>query len=134
MNEDRELAELETELIKASIEYRKELLHGALTVGQAAALLQLSAADVMKRLEARDILGIFDQGEWRFPVAQFEQGKILPGLPDVIKILSENKVTPLEQLSWLIEPHPTFGTSPMEVLRAGETSRIIAGARAVNVS
>lgn len=134
MKEDRELAALEARLIKASIAYRNELLHGSLTVAQVAALLHTSTADVMRRLTDRTILGICDAGEWRFPAAQFRQGQVLSGLAEVLKILAENNLMALEQLSWLVEPHPTFRTSPFETLRAGDIALVVSGARAVNVS
>jgi hypothetical protein len=134
MKEDRELAELEAKLIRASIAYRNELLHGALTVVQVAALLHVSPADVMQRMADHAILGIVDEGEWRFPTAQFEQGRVLPGLDQVLKILTDSNVTAIQQLSWLVEPHPAFGASPIETLRAGEIARVVSGAWAVNVS
>lgn len=134
MREDRELAELEARLIKASIAYRNEQLKGALTIGQAAALLHTSTADVLRRVADHTLLGIFDAGKWRFPAAQFEQGQVLPGLAEVLKILADSNVTALQQLSWLVEPHPTFGTSPIETLRAGDIARVVSGAWAVNAS
>ena len=84
-----------------------------------------SRQTVHDRLKAGTLLGILDQGKWRFPLWQFDAegpNGVIDGLAQVLKAL---QVSNLAKARWLQKPHPVFGGStPVDLLRqvASKTS------------
>ena len=64
------------------------------------------------RLKADTLLGILDQGKWRFPLWQFAPdgpNGVIGGLAQVLQAL---QMSNLAKARWLQRPHPVFGGLP----------------------
>jgi hypothetical protein len=89
-----------------------------------------SRQTVHDRLRAGTLLGILDQGKWRFPpLWQFDAdgaNGVIDGLAQVLQALQD---TNLAKARWLQKPHPVFGgSSPLELLRHGRIEDVLAEA------
>lgn len=102
---------------------------GALAVIAAAALLKSSRQAVNKAIKSGRLIAYEDKaGHYRLPACQFEDDRILPGLPDVLRAL------PVEgfwsRLSFLLaEDAALEGMDPISALKAGKTEAVVSAAR-----
>lgn len=97
---------------------------GALTSEQVAAVLNLSRQAVDKRRSSNQLLAL-TQGRrgYSYPGFQFEDGKTLPGLEDVLKAL--NALDPWMQLNFFTSPAERLGgKTPIEALREGRLNDV----------
>lgn len=112
---------------------RRQLLDDSLTAPQVAKLLGSSRQTPLSRLEADNLLAVFDRGAWRFPAWQFDpEGPdgVIQGLPKVLGAL--NGLSPFAKLVWLTRPSPYLDRrSPAETLREGELDRVLDEARSL---
>jgi hypothetical protein len=104
----------------------------ASTIGTAEVNELLAAGSrqtVHDRLKAGSLLGILDQGKWRFPLWQFDAdgpNGVIDGLAQVLPAL---QVSNLAKARWLQKPHPVFGGStPVDLLRQGRLEEVLAEA------
>ncbi len=105
---------------------RREMLKDALNISQVAMLLQLSEGEITQKMKDKMLLGIDCNGEYRFPVWQFDLKHphgIIDKLPDVLKAL---EMPDISKLSWLVSPNKTLGKTlkectPYDVLRTGSS-------------
>ena len=123
-------AQLEFEALRRSFALRHQLL--ASTIGTAEVNELLAAGSrqtVHDRLKAGTLLGILDQGKWRFPLWQFDAdgpNGVIDGLAQVLQAL---QVSNLAKARWLQKPHPVFGGStPLDLLRHGRLEDVLAEA------
>jgi hypothetical protein len=123
-------AQLEFEALRRSFALRRQLL--ASTIGSAEVnelLATGSRQTVHDRLKASTLLGILDQGKWRFPLWQFDAegpNGVINGLAQVLQAL---QVSNLAKARWLQKPHPVFGGStPVDLLRQGRLEEVLAEA------
>jgi hypothetical protein len=123
-------AQLEFESLRRSFALRRQLL--ASTIGTAEVNELLAAGSrqtVHDRLRAGTLLGILDQGKWRFPLWQFDAdgpNGVIDGLAQVLQAL---QVSNLAKARWLQKPHPVFGGStPLDLLRHGRLEDVLAEA------
>ena len=123
-------AQLEFEALRRSFALRHQLL--ACTIGTAEVNELLAAGSrqtVHDRLKAGTLLGILDQGKWRFPLWQFDAdgpNGVIDGLAQVLQVL---QVSNLAKARWLQKPHPVFGGStPLDLLRHGRLDVVLAEA------
>jgi hypothetical protein len=123
-------AQLEFEALRRSFALRRQLL--ASTIGSAEVnelLATGSRQTVHDRLKAGTLLGILDQGKWRFPLWQFDAegpNGVINGLARVLQAL---QVSNLAKARWLQKPHPVFGGStPVDLLRQGRIEEVLAEA------
>jgi hypothetical protein len=123
-------AQLEFEALRRSFALRHQLL--ASTIGTAEVNELLAAGSrqtVHDRLRAGTLLGILDQGKWRFPLWQFDAdgpNGVIDGLAQVLQAL---QVSNLAKARWLQKPHPVFGGStPLDLLRHGRLEDVLAEA------
>jgi hypothetical protein len=123
-------AQLEFEALRRSFALRHQLL--ACTIGTAEVTELLAAGSrqtVHDRLRAGTLLGILDQGKWRFPLWPFDAdgpNGVIDGLALVLQAL---QVSNLAKARWLQKPHPVFGGStPLELLRHGRLEDEVAEA------
>ena len=123
-------AQLEFEALRRSFALRRQLL--ASTIGTAEVNELLAAGSrqtVHDRLRAGTLLGILDQGKWRFPLWQFDAdgpNGVIDGLALVLQAL---QVSNLAKARWLQKPHPVFGGStPVDLLRQGRLEDVLAEA------
>ena len=80
------------------------LIETSLSAAQAAALLGVDVSRVRQRIRARSLLGVEHEGEWRLPRFQFERKHVLPGLAEVLAVLSPD-LNPLDMASWFLAPN-----------------------------
>jgi hypothetical protein len=130
-----ERAETEVDLLRRSFARRHELLAGALTASEVAALLSTSRQTPHDRVARRSLLAVLDRGAYRFPRWQFDpdgEDGVVPGLPAVLRSLA---VSPLTKVAWLTRANPVLdGQTPFAALKAGQAERVVALARAVGVA
>jgi hypothetical protein len=107
---------------------RQEMLRtagGALTSEQVAEVLNLSRQAVDKRRSSNQLLAL-TQGRrgYSYPGFQFDEGKTLSGLEDVLKALSA--LDPWMQLNFFTSPIERLGgKTPIEDLREGRVKDVI---------
>lgn len=78
------------------------------------------------------MLAVLDGGSLRFPSWQFDPSGpngVIEGLPEVLRAL---RTKPFVKLSWLVRTNQMFDRkTPVELLKKGETERVVRAARAV---
>jgi hypothetical protein len=110
------------------LELRQEMLKksgGALTSEKVAEVLKVSRQAVDKRRAANQLLAL-TQGRrgYSYPIFQFEDGKTLSGLDQVLAKL--NALDPWMQLSFFTTPHDRLsGKAPLDVLRQGQIDDVV---------
>ncbi|MEI9980198.1 MAG: hypothetical protein WDN23_14585 [Edaphobacter sp.] len=111
---------------------RQEMLKaagGALSSEQVGEVLGLSRQAVDKRRSTNQLLAL-TQGRrgYSYPAFQFDEGKTLEGLEEVLKSLSA--VDPWMQLNFFTSPNERLsGNTPIEALRRGKSSEVAKIAR-----
>ncbi len=69
-------------------------------------------------------------GTLAYPTFQFQGGKVLPGLRDVLAVLPEGVVSRWSVAAWLITPDPEFdGRTPVDLLAEGQVVVVVGAAR-----
>lgn len=126
-------AELEFQALQARFAMRRELLAQCIGTSEVVSLLGLRNRQTpLDRVKAKTLLAIRDQGQWRFPLWQFDPDGpdgVVAGLPDV---LAELPVADLIKARWLQRPQPLLdGHTPLQLLHEGQLDRVLAEARAV---
>lgn len=123
-------ARLEFEALRCSFALRLRLL--ASTIGTAEVNELLAAGSrqtVHDRLKAGTLLGILDQGKWRFPLWQFDADGPNGVIDAPAQVLQSLQVSNLAKARWLQQPHPVFGGStPLDLLRPGRLEDVLAEA------
>lgn len=96
-----------------------------LETGQVCALLGVSRETIRKKLERRQLLALPKGNEDRvYPAFQFKDGKVLPGIKEVLQAL--NSDTPFEVLSFLLSRSPVFGNrTALEALQADKIDEVV---------
>ena len=113
------------------LELRQEMLkkaEGVLSSEKVAELLNLSRQAVDKRRAANQLFAL-TQGRrgYSYPSFQFEDGKTLDGLEEVLRNLSA--LDPWMQLRFFINPHERLGNkTPIEALRSGRVNDVVRAA------
>lgn len=130
----KEKLELEMESLFRYFERRRELLAGALTATQVAKLLGTSRQTPHDRMKSQTLLGILDNGVYRFPAWQFDPSGsdgVIEGFPEVLRML---KVSDFAKLNWLMRANPFLDhLTPIEALKQGQKERVIEQAASVGV-
>ena len=126
-------AKLEFEALQARFARRRDLLQHCIGSNEVVRLLALRNRQTpLDRLKARTLLAIRDQGQWRFPLWQFDPDGpdgVIAGLPEVLAALP---VADLIKARWLQRPQPRLdGKTPLQALRSGQLDRVLAEARSV---
>lgn len=137
---DLELNRLLSKLLNRSLKRQAELLKGSLNASEVANLLRVPPQTPLDWAKEHLLLAVQDNGEWRFPLCQFDSNNpsgLVPGLTEILKAMAANDVAELAMLSWLMQPDATFeGRSPIELLRTHEPeqfNRVLYAARATGV-
>jgi hypothetical protein len=126
-------AELEFQALQARFAMRRQLLAQCIGTSEVVSLLGLRNRQTpLDRLKAGTLLAIRDQGQWRFPLWQFDPDRpdgVIAGLPEVLAALP---IADLIKARWLQRPQPLLdGQTPLQVLRDGQRDRVLTEARAV---
>jgi hypothetical protein len=115
------------------IEHRKriiEKLEGTLSVEQVSELIGISRQAVDKRRSQNQLIGLI-QGKrgYAYPAFQFEDGKTLDGLQEVLDALSEHD--PWMQSIFFANANDRLnGGTPLDALRQGKTEAVVRAAEA----
>jgi len=104
------------------------LLATALTTREAAALLGTGESRVRQRLKEKTLYGVKAGRENRLPAFQFEGGKEVPGIGEVLRHV-DRSLHPVALLNWFTLPSPDLyldeeeerAVSPREWLLSGGT-------------
>lgn len=122
----KEKIELEMQSLLTYFRQRRHLLEGSLTASQVAELLGTSRQTPHDRIKSKTLLGLRDNGVYRFPVWQFDpEGSdgVIEGLPDVLKAL---QVSDFAKLNWLMKPNPFLkGLTPVEALKQKQVKQVL---------
>ena len=109
-------------------ELRQEMLKksgGVVSSGRVAELLNVTRQAVDKRRAANQLLAL-TQGRrgYSYPTFQFEDGKTLNGLEEVLRNL--RALDPWMQLRFFTSPHERLGNeTPIEALRSGKVNDVV---------
>ena len=133
------LAVLELANLKRYYQRRRELLANSITTPEVAKLIGCQAiTTVHDRRKANTILGLKDNGVYKFPLWQFDpegDDGVIDGLPEILKTL---QVSNFAKLNWLTKPLKAFeARTPIEVLKSGserDIEDLIVEARGVGVA
>lgn len=114
---------------------RRALLGSTASVAEVAEILGVGRQTPHDRQKAGTLLGVKDQGQWRFPLWQLDADGphgVLPGFPAVLQALRVTSLSPMACLRWFVTPKQLLeGRTPVEALQAGEVEDALAEARAV---
>lgn len=101
------------------------LIAGALTVGAAAARLEVDKSTIRRRLRRRELYGFHSGGRWRLPAFQFLGRGTLPGLKTAFKDL-DTEIHPLSVHRFFMTPQRDLvardgddATTPRDWLQQG---------------
>ncbi|MGB5635214.1 MAG: hypothetical protein WBM44_27460 [Waterburya sp.] len=115
------LAVLELANLERYYQRRRELLARSITTPEVAKLIGCQAiTTVHDRRKAGTLLGLKDNGVYKFPLWQFDpegDDGVIDSLPELIRILH---ISNFAKLNWLGKPLRAFkGRTPVEVLKNG---------------
>ncbi len=130
----KERVELEFATLYKYFENRRKLLESALNPTQVGKLLNVTRQTAHDRREAGTMLGVLENGVWKYPIIQFDPegpNGVVDGLPDVLKAL---KVSELAKVSWLTRTNPVLGSTPIDALKNGRKKDVLTEALAVGVA
>jgi hypothetical protein len=132
-DEKKELALLN---LMNSFAQRAKLLQDTISTTQVAELLSCRSRQTpLDRREKKTLLAVKDNGQWQYPLWQFDpEGNdgVINGLPETIQAL---KVSDLAKVSWLTSPNRIFDNlTPLEMLKQGEIKRVVREALGVGLT
>ncbi|PSB06016.1 hypothetical protein C7B62_23900 [Pleurocapsa sp. CCALA 161] len=133
------LAMLELANLERYYQRRRELLKSSITTPEVAKLIGCQAiTTVHDRRKAGTLLGLKDNGVYKFPLWQFDpegDDSVIDRLPELLKTL---QISDFAKLNWLSKPLRAFeGRTPVEVLKSGDerdVEDLIVEARGVGVA
>lgn len=97
---------------------------GLLSAEQVAALLGITRAAVDKRRSVGKALAVRVRGDWHYPAAQFRDGEVLPGIPEIVAHRTDTSGWAV--LSFLLaEEGALGGRTPLAALRAGALEPVL---------
>ena len=107
------------------------LLASALTTKEAAEVLEVGESRIRQRLGERTLYGVKAGRENRLPAFQFEGGKEVPGIAQVLKHV-DRSLHPVAVLNWFVLPNPDLfldeearGVSPRHWLLSGGDPEVL---------
>jgi hypothetical protein len=102
---------------------------GAISAEQVADLLGLSRQGVDYLRKAKRIVGWrLGSGKWHYPVWQFGDGRVRPGISECLKELPSDD--PWSRMIFFLSPRESLsGRRPLDLIVSGDVSRAIAAAR-----
>lgn len=111
------------------------LLDSSYSTRELARVLEVDVSRIRQRLRERSLLGVEYEGEWRLPRFQFEGGRVLPGLAQVLRALPAD-LPALDVAEWFLSPNPDLEQgertlSPREWLLHGKDPAAVAAIAAL---
>ncbi len=109
---------------------QQSLLNGAYSSEEVAKLLRMTRQGVDKRRRQGQLLGLsVGRRGYRYPAWQFQDGEVLPGLPDVLAAFTD--LNPWTQAVFFTTGDLRLGSkTPLEVLQAGQVDAVVQAAAA----
>lgn len=108
---------------------------GSCSADEARALLGISKTAVLKRFQKGQLLGWREagQGAVRFPVWQFHEHNVVPGLPEVLAVFAkEDWVDDWTRILFFLGGRRSLGgRCPLDILREGEIAKVCSLAKGV---
>jgi len=136
LESDSMSAKMKTQLL--GIQAKKEWLEqrgGSIGLNEAAEMLNVSRETLNKYRKELKVLTVQTGSRWKYPVWQFEGGKVVPGLAEVLKNLNESGKDSWSMLRFLINENtylennfPENSSVPIDVLREGHLDRVLQAA------
>ena len=83
----------------------QQLLCDSLLPGYVTTLLNVTSHELRRRTHERAVYAIQDHGIWYLPRFQFVEGKLVPGLDQVLPAIGHG-AHPLALRNWFTLPHP----------------------------
>ncbi len=125
---ERDLAQLRGALVNRDLLAAEG---GTVGANEVARLLSVSRQAVAQRVLRNRLLAVTPTGgRQRFPVWQFAQSGVLPGLEDTLAILSAGEVDPWARLLFfLTEQDNLQGARPLDALLLGDAAGVACAAR-----
>lgn len=115
-----------------SVKLQKQLARaegGSLSVDQAARLMGVNKATLMRRWRRHRVIAWKDGKEVRFPRWQFDKNKVLPGICEILKAFQSDDRWRV-MLYFLSARSSLADQRPLDLLRNGELDRALQHARA----
>ena len=113
------------------IQIARQDLHesgGAFDLAQVTELLGISRQAVDKKVKDDALLAVpGPNGQRRYPVAQFTDEGVVPGLKQALAALPSRNAW--FRLNFLVNRDPQLGRSPLDLLKAGRTAEVVEAAR-----
>lgn len=133
------LAILQLANLKRYYDRRRELLKNSTTTTEVAKLIGCQAiTTVHDRRKAGTLLGLKDNGVYKFPLWQFDPEGDDGVIDRLTELLSALKISDFAKLNWLNKSLRAFeGRTPIEILKQGSTNDVndlIVEARGVGVA
>jgi len=109
---------------------QQSLLNGAYSSEEVAKLLRMTRQGVDKRRRQGQLLGLsVGRRGYRYPAWQFQEGNVLPGLPDILAAFTD--LNPWTQAVFFTTGDLRLGgKTPLEVLQAGQVDAVVQAAAA----
>lgn len=105
------------------------LLETSYTTSEAAKILQVDASRIRQRLRERSLYGVDYEGRKRLPRFQFEGGRPIPGLKEVL-VGVPTDLSPLDLATWFLSANPDLEIedkelSPRQWLLSGQEVAVV---------
>ena len=113
------------------------LIETSSTASEAAKMLNVTVSSILRRVREGRLLGVDYEGRKRLPRFQFENGRAIPGLGNVLAELPGG-LNPLDVAQWFLSPNPDLEVgdevlSPRDWLLSGwPVAAVVALARGWN--
>jgi hypothetical protein len=119
-------------LLARNAEHREMLLRragGTLSAEEVARRLGITREAVEERRRARTLLAVREGDDWRYPACQFQDGEVVPDLPEVVRGLAAEG--PWVTLDFLLAPDTVLlGRMPLQALQDGKREEVLRLVRA----
>ena len=120
-----QVAAVRARTLRAWTALRDAALGGSLSTAEVAARLGLSSAAVTKRRQTHRLVAFPLRGDWRYPVWQLTDHGVLRGVEQAWQALPLDAHDLLSLARWFELPSTHLGSTPLELLRAGEVGRVV---------
>lgn len=120
---------------KRRAEHDERLRLESLTLDEAAALTGSSRTRLLRLIQRGEVNALRVNGDIKIPEWQLQENELIPVVPGISKLTEAfpGGLASLQQ--WVAKPNvDLFGASPLEALRLGDSSRVIALARAIGAA
>ena len=119
--------------LAAERRWHAEAAKGTLSAHEVAILLNPNAPDparVTQLLTAGQLLGVFHEGEMRFPAYQFNGAAVRKVIPVLVAVGERNELSAWDIVLWMITPSSLFAARDRPMDHLDDPERLLAAAQA----